>query len=140
MTGLQHDECISQQIPHHSTAPGTRLLADFAGRQRRGRICCRWHRVNSDMLWLGMVAVLSFVASRSARACYTDTKQLTIKLFVYHSFECDSQVYDPANIVTDKVYYSESVRFMLCLWSLKSQNHGPPQFLHWCTPFCHLFP
>jgi hypothetical protein len=39
------------------------------------------------------------MAYRSARADYIyTTRQVTLKLFVYHSFECDSQVYDLANI------------------------------------------
>jgi hypothetical protein len=33
------------------------------------------------------------MAYRSAGADYLDTKQVTLKLFVYHSFECDFQVY-----------------------------------------------
>jgi len=109
--------------------------------------CC--HGVNSDTLRLGMVAVQSFVRTSSNRTISRepgrhnhwrtevrgltifDTKllEVTLKLFAYHSFECDSQVYDPANIVTDKVYNAERVRLVLVV-SLECQNHGPLQFQH----------
>jgi hypothetical protein len=67
--------------------------------------CC--HGVNSDTLQLGICCWYFFepghiqrtgmIQPMAYRADYTDTKEVKLKLFVYHLFdwfECDSQVYN----------------------------------------------
>lgn len=93
------------------------VLGDFARRRRRGRV------------------TVTARYGRSSVCCWPTGKQVGPKLFVYHSFDCDSRVCGSVNIVMDKVLILGKGQ----VHAVSLEAHGPVQFWHWCTQVCRLF-
>jgi hypothetical protein len=65
-------------------------LGYAAARYGRGPVRCWYFLKPRHLQRTGTTQPMAY---RSAGADYLDTEQVTLKLFVYHSFECDFQVY-----------------------------------------------
>jgi hypothetical protein len=127
MSGLQHDGFILHEIPHEPTLPEDEGEAGLLSRNQLGYAAARhggpvrcWYFLKPRHLQ--RIGTTQPMAYRSARADYLDTKQVTLKLFIYTLVRMRLSSLWSANIIWTRYITRKGSAHVV---SLESRNHGP---------------